>query len=496
MTKYNRNKGPMNKSYLTGEIYFSFSFNLSYIDEIKDKERKNKTLEWETDCIYRAIIKDVNGEISIQLIGSNKEEYKSSINFMCRQWNDYIPSFEFGKYLEIHEAYIGDVSIELDLSSTRLKRIVSSYDCYCCLHIDRYQYSYAQENEKSSITYYLYETSKNLIGDFLELNFVTGHVEPKKLTLSEDFSCIVDKNNEPDLFPIRIEFGAGPFLQDKIEKEFGLLCDIISFYYAIPIECGMSVIYEKDLVKIYREMSHYNACQKIIRNWDLCYLNYGTSHDIEDFLAMIYKNRTDLEDKLELLHTTMNDYVRSFSLDEKSCFLILYSVLETYSWKIEKEVVDEQLCKLYDELKCVFSSMYNDFLSRVDKEVQKCIKIETLWEKAKKSFTYPQKHSIVRLFEKHSIDNLKMNAEIEMAGLPCGEKRIMRNISDLRNQLVHNRNIDETYKLPMDKINTKLSFAVCIVLLSNLGFKQIAFHEDWSLLSILEEKPNDCLTND
>lgn len=483
----------MDKSYLAGDINFSFSFNLSYIDEMEDNERKNKALEWETDCIYRAIIKDVNGEISIQLIGSNKEENKSSINFMCRQWNDYIPSFEFGKYLEIHEAYIGDVSVELDLSSTRLKRIVSSHDCYCCLHIDRYQYSYAQENEKSSITYYLYETSKNLISDLLEPQFLTEYVEPKKLTLGEDISCIVSENNESDLFPIKIEFDDSLFLQNEIEKEFGLLCDIISFYYAIPIECGMSVVYEKKQVKVYREISHYNAYQKIIRNWDLCYLHYGISPDLKNFLTTIYENRKDLEDKLGLLHTTMNDYVRSNSLDERSRFLVLYSILETYSWKIGKEEVDKNLCKLYDDLQCVFSNMYCDFLARIDEEVQKCIDIKNFWEKAKTCFTYPLKHSIVRLFERHNIDNLKMNEEIAMSGLPCGKNRFMKTISDLRHQLVHNRNVDETYKLPMDRINTKLSFAVCIVLLSNLGFTQITFYKDWSLLSILlEDKSNDC----
>lgn len=482
----------MDKSYLAGDINFSFSFNLSYIDEMEDNERKNKALEWETDCIYRAIIKDVNGEISIQLIGSNKEENKSSINFMCRQWNDYIPSFEFGKYLEIHEAYIGDVSIELDLSSTRLKRIVSSHDCYCCLHIDRYQYSYAQENEKSSITYYLYETSKNLIGDFLELNFVTEHVEPKKLTLSEDFLCIVNKNNEPDLFPIRIEFGAGPFLQDKIEKEFGLLCDIISFYYAIPIECGMSVIYEKGQVRIYREISHYNACKKIIRNWNLCYLNYGTSHDLTKFLTTIYENRTDLEDKLGLLHTTINDYVRSFNLDEESRFLILYSILETYSKKIKQSCPIENT-EFHAKMELVFNDLYSDFIKKMD--VNDDINYKKIWERAKDAFSAKEPHSIVKLFRQYDIDNEKINKEIQKTNIKSGKHKI-RNISDLRNQLVHNRNEDNIYKLPMDMINSKLSFAVCIILLYNLGFRQIEFYKDWSLLSILKEKSNDCLAND
>jgi hypothetical protein len=35
----------MDKSYLAGDINFSFSFNLSYIDEMEDNERKNKALE-------------------------------------------------------------------------------------------------------------------------------------------------------------------------------------------------------------------------------------------------------------------------------------------------------------------------------------------------------------------------------------------------------------------------------------------------------------------
>ena len=52
---------------------------------------------------------------------------------------------------------------------------------------------------------------------------------------------------------------------------------------------------------------------------------------------------------------------------------------------------------------------------------------------------------------------------------------------------MHNRNIDNICKLPMDVINSKLSFAVCIILLYNLGFNHITFYEDWKLLSILKK---------
>lgn len=475
----------MNKPYLTGDICFSFSFNLSYIDEMEDGARKEKTLEWESGCIYSATIKDVDGETYIQLIGFNKEGNEDSISFMNRQWNDYIPSFEFGKYLEVHEAYINKTPIRLDLSFTRLRGMVSANGCYCRFYIDKYQYIYAQENEECSTSYYLSKTSKNLVGDIWGLGLLTRDVEPKQISLHEDLSCAITMNHKSDLFPIIIEFDRTSLLQNK--QEFRLLCDIISFYYAVPIECCISLEYGKDLVKVTREISHYNLYQKTNKNGNLCYLNYGISHRFIDFLTTIYENRSKLEDKLELLHTTMNDYVRSFSLDERSRFLVLYSILETYSRKIEIENVDESLAELYDKLQCVFSGMYCEFLSKVDEDMKKKIKIKTLWKNAKLCFSYPFKHSIPRLFEKYNIDNLNMNKEIEKLGLPCGEDRTMKTISDLRNQLMHNRNVDNIFKLPMDVINSKMSFAACIILLYNLGFSNITFYKDWSLLSILKE---------
>ena len=130
--------------------------------------------------------------------------------------------------------------------------------------------------------------------------------------------------------------------RNNLDKEFRLLCDIVSFYYAVPIECCVSVEYEKNIVKISKEISRYNVGERINRNRNLCYLNYGISHCFIDFLTAIYEKRTKLEDNLELLHTTINDYVRSLNLDERSCFLVLYSVLETYSKKIEQSILPEK----------------------------------------------------------------------------------------------------------------------------------------------------------
>ena len=128
-------------------------------------------------------------------------------------------------------------------------------------------------------------------------------------------------------------------------------------------------------------------------------------------------------------------------------------------------------------------------------DVNDDINYKKIWERAKDAFSAKEPHSIVKLFRQYDIDNEKINKEIQKTNIKSGKHKI-RNISDLRNQLVHNRNEDNIYKLPMDMINSKLSFAVCIILLYNLGFRQIEFYKDWSLLSILKEKSNDCLAND
>ena len=471
----------MNELYLAGDIYFSFSFKTSYVNEMEDGRRKQSTLEWENGCIYNAIIKDVDGDIVIQIKGFNKEGNQNSISFMARQWNDFIPYFEFGKYLEIHEAYINESPIKLDLLSTRLSKATSGHDCYYCFYIDKYQYSYIQKDERYSISYYLSLTSKNLIGA-LELEPFPGEVKSKQITL-KSLSCTVSKNKESELFPIKIEFNKTDLSRNNLDKEFRLLCDIVSFYYAVPIECCVSVEYEKNIVRISKEISRYNVGERINRNRNLCYLNYGISHRFIDFLTAIYEKRTELEDNLELLHTTINDYVRSFNLDERSCFLVLYSVLETYSKKIEQSILPEKE-EFHEKMKTVFDSMYSDFIQKL--EVVNNDYYIYLWEKAKETFSVKDTHSIVKLFKIHNIDNDIINKEIKKAKV-CNDKHKIKNISDLRNQLMHNRNIDNICKLPMDVINSKLSFAVCIILLYNLGFNHITFYEDWKLLSILKE---------
>lgn len=472
----------MNKPYLKDDIRFSFSFDISYINEMEDGIRKEKTLEWENNCEYNAIIKDVNGDIFIELKGFSKDGNENSISFINRQWNDYIPYFEFGRYLKIHQAYINEIPIRLDLSSTHLRGMVSASDCYCRFYIDKYQYSYAQENEKCSTSYYLSETSKNLVCEFWGLGLLTGDVEPKKISLDKDLSCIVNLNNNSELLPIKIEYND---TKDEVEKEFGLLCDIISFYYAVPIECCMSVECVKELVKITRTIPHYNLCQETNYNENLCYLNYGISHRFIDFLTTIYENRKELEGKLELLHTTMNDYVRSFGLDERSRFLVLYSVLETDSKSIKSEdSVPVDKIEHHHKMETVFNNMYSCFIESL--RVEDNDYYRKLWDNAKCIFSVKEPHSIVKLFNYHNIDNDKINIEIKKANIISGKHKI-KNISDLRNRLVHNRNADNLSKLPMDMINSKLSFCVCIVLLCNLGFSNIAFHKDWFLLSVLKK---------
>ena len=75
----------MNELYLAGDIYFSFSFKTSYVNEMEDGRRKQSTLEWENGCIYNAIIKDVDGDIVIQIKGFNKEHRSKYRGYSIRK---------------------------------------------------------------------------------------------------------------------------------------------------------------------------------------------------------------------------------------------------------------------------------------------------------------------------------------------------------------------------------------------------------------------------
>ena len=62
------------------------------------------------------------------------------------------------------------------------------------------------------------------------------------------------------------EFNKTDLSRNNLDKEFRLLCDIVSFYYAVPIECCVSVEYEKNIVTISKEISRYNIGERINRN--------------------------------------------------------------------------------------------------------------------------------------------------------------------------------------------------------------------------------------
>lgn len=474
----------MNEYYLTGDIHFSFSFDLSYINEMENGERKKKTLEWEKDCMYEAILKEDDKNFIIQIIGFNKEGNAGNISYMCRQWNDYIPYFEFGKYIKVRKSCVNSTFIELDLSSSRLIKTTSGQDCYCCFYVDKYKYSYEQKNKKNSIKYYLSETSRNIISE-IGLDSYGGNEKCKGLTLG-GISCVINKNSDSLLLPVRIEFDNSLLLEDKIKTEFRLLCDIISFYFNIPVEYCTSVKYETNFVNVSRCIPHYKVRRNAYNNSDLCYLSFGIHRRFINFLMRVYKNRKKLKDKLELLHTTISDYVRSYDLDEGSRFLVLYSVLETYSKSIKiEEPIPVNEIELHHKMENVFNNMYSCFIDNLKVEDNDYYK--KLWDDAKCAFSVKESHSIVKLFDYYNIDNDKINIEIKKANIKSKKHKI-KNISDLRNRLVHDRKVDNLSKLPMDMINSKLSFCVCIVLLYNLGFSNIAFHKDWALLSVLNEK--------
>ena len=89
---------------------------------------------------------------------------------------------------------------------------------------------------------------------------------------------------------------------------------------------------------------------------------------------------------------------------------------------------------------------------------------------------------IKKIIKDNSIDWKKLNRHFATVKK---EETEIKDIKDLRNTIIHDRKNDYTELLDMKNINNDLSFAVCIILLRELGITNVNFNKNWDKLSIM-----------
>lgn len=469
----------MDNLFLAGNIKFEFSFELSGEEEL----------------FYQAELREVNGEFRIYILFDNDNTFED-INYRCKGWNDEIPYFDFGKYIKVENAHIEQDKIALNFKETRLvtmKSEVSNKQTVFYFIINSYQYSYSTLDKDNRAIFYLTSSSKELS---LGLNLVQCDFDnpecvstPYKLYLG-GLSCQLAANLESSKHPVVVQFDGFSTIESMIDKSNQFL-DVVSFYYATPIEVYLSIIQNAGTTYVKYYQPRYSLYGYFNKSIDLDYLDLKEKHKIAEFLNTI--NWTDTK-KIKSLHVIIQDYIRAGVLDENSKFLVLYSILETYAGRRNNDKFDD-----YKNMEIVFDELYDIFNAKIrlteEEKIEEPVEsqkpngkkqnlLKKRWNILKQNLIKkPMKNSVTQFFEKYNIDSKKINEEIEAAKI-----KDVNTITRLRDTMLHDRNMDYTHILPMITINSKISFAVCIITLQKLGIEKISFHKNYPLLSIFKEE--------
>ena len=435
---------------LTGNIDFQLT-----IDTTKGKDTFNATL------------KNIEGEFRIYL------PYNESVRKQLVCWNNEIPYFCFGKKLQAGKAEINGKEIELDLSKAKLITMSESNVFYFV--IDTYQYRYTDTSVQSNALSYLNLPSNILVS---------------KLHLIEYGLKKEDNRSIPTILPnlttnpytAVIKYHRFDSVENVIEKN-NILLDLLSFYYGIPIEAVLIIVQQNGYTYITYKQPLYRLMPNSPRNMNLAYLNLYAFNDFAKGITADFSN-------IKVLHTLINDYIRTIYLDNTSAFLILYSILETLA-DTETVYFDEK-----DIMKKVFEPLFESFIQKMrdaDKgkdeiysngsSIYKAIKHK--WNHLSNELIKKTKemNPIKKLISDNNIDWGKLHRHFSTAKK---EGSGIKDIKDLRNAIVHDRKGNYTGLLDMKNINSDLSFAVCIILLGKLGITNVDFDRNWDKLSIMK----------
>lgn len=436
---------------------------------------------------FNATIINIEKEFRIYLYPDKTVSFNELVK-QSRFWNDKIPYFLFGKNLIVENAQINGTEIELDLSRAKLitsQTIVSSKSNVFYFIIDTYQYRYTDMSVQGKASFYLSFPSNMLVDDFHLIEYGLNNEDNKSIPFESnianiDFTILPNLTTNP--YTAVIQYHIFDSVENVIEKNNTLL-DLLSFYYGIPIETLSIIVKQNGYTYVIYKQPTYRLMQNSPKNMNLAYLNLYSFNDFAKGITADFSN-------IKALHTTINDYIRTIYLDDISAFLILYSILETLA-DTEPVYFEEK-----DIMKQVFDSLFESFIQGMrdanvgedekysnGSPIFKAIKEKWYNDLPGMLIKKPREmNPIKKIIKDNSIDWKKLNRHFATVKK---EETGIKDIKDLRNTIIHDRKNDYTELLDMKNINNDLSFAVCIILLRELGITNVNFNKNWDKLSIM-----------
>lgn len=418
---------------------------------------------------FNATLKNIEGEFRIYL-SVDKTISFTELSMQSAFWNDEISHFSFGKNIQTKNALINGKEIEFDLSKAKLINMQhENHEFY--FKIDTYQYQYTDTGIQDNALFYL-NASSSILSDFTKY---ASKEEQKYNIANIEFTI----SPYSDTHPYIVKYHNFDSIEHIIDKN-NILLDLFSFYYGSLIEVQLIIVQQSEHTRIIYKQPSFKLIQNSHKNMDLAYLSIS---DFNYFAQVITSKISDIK----TLHTLINDYIRAKYLDNTSAFLILYSILETFA-DTTPAFFDDR-----DTMQQVFKTLFTPFIEKMKNSHEKNNKaytegspnfkaIKNKWNNlAQELIKKPKEiNPIKKLIEENNIDWEKLNRNFSTMN---GNETKIRNIKDLRNAIVHDRQEDYTQLLDMANINSDLSFAVCIILLKKLGVTNINWG-CWNKLSI------------
>lgn len=434
---------------------------------------------------FNATLENSQDEFRIHLLEDERTPFRE-ISRLFGYVSHEVSFFTFGKVLKAEKASINGKGIKLDLSKARLitmKTTVSSdsHDTYFV--ISTYEYSYEASNLSCKASSYLNHPSLAVIKDLdlVEYGINGKEDEPKLCHIKiNDFDYEIIPNMAAKPYTAIVGYDCLDLTEAEIEKRMTDFLGLLSFYYGAPIEEKLTVIRRNEDIRIIHKQPLYKLQQRSYENMDLLYSErflHLTGNSFSGFVTAITKDSSSVKG----FHTLVKDYLRAKFLDSTSTFVVLYSIIETLANSTKEYFEDGK------NMRTVFMNLYDDFLKkiRLSKEESKeeyledpsrpgSVKINSLKKKwillANSLSERPALiHPVKELFKEHGIDWEELNE--------CIKTKNIKDIIGLRNKIVHDRITDYTLSLDMNRLNSDLSFAICMILLNKLGITDISFDE-------------------
>lgn len=336
----------------------------------------------------------------------------------------------------VHDANFESKPISICFKKTglyfhRVTQKINSKTSLWTFVLNNLTFSHSLELQESHTYYRLTESANVLEGDLNGIDIRNG--KPVFIHYKTKF-----KLNGESFLLFYVMKGKNKRMFIETDGNINHICSLLSFYAGGVVEWDMKIA-DKDgnrTISI-REPFYKNPSVKT-SNEPLKYMVTGKEclNHLYVFQDGIVANGTNMD---EALSQNIVLYTRAALLDNRSRFLIYYSIIERMGTETDGIEISKYL-------------------------------------------------------KKNDIDYDKLSCGIAAKGIKDYESKIISNIRDLRNEIVHHigsSQIDEFMR--ESEIITRMQYAACIVILWQMGFSEIRFVKEFNHLSVFSKnvKPYD-----